>query len=134
MNELATAAESVRKEQKMNAFEFGITYLHDQLEIMIDSDLSYQSRMKELKALKLKNVDMVNEYLDLKKEHEILEEEIFKMIEFISFVRFNRKEYQKKKNAGAKATDKEKLTNKIITEMKENANTYSLICSGGAVQ
>ena len=118
----------------MNAFEFGISYLHDQLEIMIDSDLSYQSRMKELKALKLKNVDMVNEYLDLKKEHEILEEEIFKMIEFISFVRFNRKEYQKKKNAGAKATDKEKITNKIITEMKENANTYSLICSGGVVQ
>ncbi len=118
----------------MNAYEFGINYLHDQLELMLETDQAYQIRIKELKASRLREADQVRELIDLKKEHELLETEIYQMVEFIGFIRSEKTEFQKKKNAGAEATDKENLTKEIITEIEKNANTYSIMSSNGPIQ
>ncbi len=115
----------------MNAFQFGMMYLHDQLEIMLDRDENLRKRIEDFRYF---GELSIAEMSDLKEERKLLETEISSMIEFIEFVYSERKEYQKKKNAGAEATDKTKLTNKIITEMMKNANTYSAICSGGTLQ
>jgi len=99
----------------MTTFQFGLTYLHDQLEIMIETAEAYKERMEEIKKLDVRTIDHINECLDLKYERELLEKEISNMIEFIGITSSLKEEYQKKKNAGAEATDKTKISKKIIT-------------------